>query len=180
MYTTDQESSPYLYRSLFFLFRFGLACVLMSFCLSCIIFGLTYLMVKSVILDVLCVLPYYNLLLTSSLIQSYLLFCSAVLAHVVSWEKLHIFGILGCVLYVRWSTKIVLHSPLEREIKSVRELWDLATELGICYYPLHVFWFSKSPLFSLKSILISIIYNQLLFSYFLDLTKHHNTGWLEF
>jgi hypothetical protein len=110
----------------------------MSFCLSCIIFGLTYLMVKSVILDVLCVLPYYNLLLTSSLIQSYLLFCSAVLAHVVLWEKLHIFGILGCVLYVRGSTKIVLHSPPEREIESVREVWDLATELGICYYPLHV------------------------------------------
>jgi hypothetical protein len=29
---------------------------------------------------------------------------------------------------------------------------------------------------SLKSILISIIYNQLVFSYFLDLAKHHNTG----
>jgi hypothetical protein len=34
------------------LFRFGLACIMMSFCVSCIVFGWTHKMVKSVILDV--------------------------------------------------------------------------------------------------------------------------------
>jgi len=54
-------------------------------------------------------------------------------------EKLHIFGILGCVLCVVGSTTIVLHAPQERAIESVAEVWDLATEPGtllsypICY-----------------------------------------------
>ncbi|WVZ81497.1 hypothetical protein U9M48_028868 [Paspalum notatum var. saurae] len=52
----------------------------------------------------------------------------AVLAHVMLREKLHIFGILGCVLCVVGSTTIVLHAPPEREIESVTEVWDLATE----------------------------------------------------
>lgn len=82
------------------------------------------------------VLPYCNLLLTVSVIWSYLLFSSAVLAHVMLREKLHIFGILGCALCVVGSTTIVLHAPPEREIESVTEVWDLATEPGICYYPL--------------------------------------------
>lgn len=59
---------------------------------------------------------------------------SAVLAHVMLREKLHIFGILGCVLCVVGSTTIVLHAPPEREIESVTEVWDLATEPGIRYY----------------------------------------------
>ncbi|KAG6515623.1 hypothetical protein ZIOFF_026052 [Zingiber officinale] len=41
---------------------------------------------------------------------------------------LHIFGILGCALCVVGSTTIVLHAPQEREIESVAEVWDLATE----------------------------------------------------
>lgn len=45
-------------------------------------------------------------------------------------EKLHIFGILGCVLCVVGSTTIVLHAPQERAIESVAEVWDLATEPG--------------------------------------------------
>jgi hypothetical protein len=45
-------------------------------------------------------------------------------------EKLHIFGILGCVLCVVGSTTIVLHAPQEREIDSVAEVWALATEPG--------------------------------------------------
>lgn len=40
------------------------------------------------------------------------------------------FGILGCVLCVVGSTTIVLHAPQEREIESVTEVWDLATEPG--------------------------------------------------
>ena len=81
-------------------------------------------------------LPYCNLLFILSLIWSYLLFYSAVLAHVMLREKLHIFRILGCVLCVVGSTTIVLHAPPEREIESVTEVWDLATEPGICYCPL--------------------------------------------
>ena len=49
-------------------------------------------------------------------------------------EKLHIFGILGCVLCVVGSTTIVLHAPQEREIESVKEVWDLATEPGIYFW----------------------------------------------
>ena len=55
---------------------------------------------------------------------------SAALAHIMLKEKLHIFGMLGCVLCVVGSTTIVLHAPQEREIESVAEVWDLATEPG--------------------------------------------------
>ncbi|MQL70558.1 hypothetical protein Taro_002872 [Colocasia esculenta] len=48
--------------------------------------------------------------------------------------RLHIFGILGCALCVVGSTTIVLHAPQEREIESVAEVWDLATEPAfLCY-----------------------------------------------
>jgi len=57
--------------------------------------------------------------------------CSAVLAHFCLDEKLHIFGILGCVLCMVGSTSIVLHAPKERDIESVKQLWQLATEPGI-------------------------------------------------
>ncbi|KAF5199415.1 Magnesium transporter nipa2 [Thalictrum thalictroides] len=53
---------------------------------------------------------------------------SAVLAHFILEEKLHIFGVLGCVLCMVGSTIIVLHAPLEKPITSVKELWTLATE----------------------------------------------------
>ncbi|KAH7685315.1 Magnesium transporter NIPA protein [Dioscorea alata] len=59
---------------------------------------------------------------------------SAVLAHIILREKLHIFGILGCVLCVVGSTTIVLHAPREREIESVAEVWDLATEPAFLFY----------------------------------------------
>ncbi|KAA0039568.1 putative magnesium transporter NIPA1 isoform X2 [Cucumis melo var. makuwa] len=59
---------------------------------------------------------------------------SAVLAHFMLKEKLHIFGILGCVLCVVGSTTIVLHAPLEKKIESVKEVWHLATEPGIIFY----------------------------------------------
>ncbi|KAH7568179.1 hypothetical protein JRO89_XS07G0253300 [Xanthoceras sorbifolium] len=61
------------------------------------------------------------------------LFCAA-LAHIILRERLHIFGVLGCVLCVVGSTTIVLHAPQEREIESVKEVWDLATEPGFLLY----------------------------------------------
>lgn len=60
--------------------------------------------------------------------------CSAALAHIILREKLHIFGVLGCVLCVVGSTTIVLHAPQEREIESVKEVWDLAMEPGDCCF----------------------------------------------
>ncbi|KAJ9675609.1 hypothetical protein PVL29_024502 [Vitis rotundifolia] len=63
-----------------------------------------------------------------------MLCCSAVLAHIILREKLHIFGILGCVLCVVGSTTIVLHAPQERGIESVKEVWDLATEPAFLFY----------------------------------------------
>ncbi|XP_052881292.1 probable magnesium transporter NIPA3 isoform X5 [Gossypium arboreum] len=59
---------------------------------------------------------------------------SAVLAHIILREKLHTFGILGCALCVVGSTTIVLHAPQERQIESVTEVWDLATETGFLFY----------------------------------------------
>lgn len=59
---------------------------------------------------------------------------SAALAHMILNEKLHIFGMLGCVLCVVGSTTIVLHAPPEREIESVIEVWNLATEPGFLFY----------------------------------------------
>ncbi|XP_072953979.1 probable magnesium transporter NIPA2 [Typha angustifolia] len=59
---------------------------------------------------------------------------SAVLAHFILKEKLHIFGILGCILCVVGSTTIVLHAPKEREIESVKEVWHLATQPGFIVY----------------------------------------------
>ncbi|XP_059280290.1 probable magnesium transporter NIPA3 isoform X2 [Lycium ferocissimum] len=59
---------------------------------------------------------------------------SAALAHMILGEKLHIFGMVGCVLCVVGSTTIVLHAPQERQIESVKELWDLATEPAFLLY----------------------------------------------
>lgn len=59
---------------------------------------------------------------------------SAALAHVILRENLHIFGIVGCILCVVGSTTIVLHAPQERQIESVKEVWDLATEPAFLLY----------------------------------------------
>ncbi|GAB4848132.1 hypothetical protein Ancab_002798 [Ancistrocladus abbreviatus] len=59
---------------------------------------------------------------------------SAVLADIILREKLHMFGIVGCLLCVVGSTTIVLHAPPEREIESVIEVWNLATEPGFLLY----------------------------------------------
>ncbi|KNA14694.1 hypothetical protein SOVF_104480 [Spinacia oleracea] len=59
---------------------------------------------------------------------------SATLAHIILRERLHMFGILGCILCVVGSITIVLHAPQERQIESVAEVWDLATEPGFLAY----------------------------------------------
>ncbi|CAI0375224.1 unnamed protein product [Linum tenue] len=59
---------------------------------------------------------------------------SAVLAHIILRERLHIFGVLGCALCVVGSITIVLHAPQEREIESVIEVWNLATEPAFLFY----------------------------------------------
>ncbi|XP_015056172.1 probable magnesium transporter NIPA3 isoform X2 [Solanum pennellii] len=63
---------------------------------------------------------------------------SAVLARIILREKLHTFGILGCALCVVGSITIVLHAPQEREIQSVKEVWDLATEPAFLLYAVAV------------------------------------------
>ncbi|KAF9670650.1 hypothetical protein SADUNF_Sadunf13G0090900 [Salix dunnii] len=73
-------------------------------------------------------------MITISLSGKGMFTCIAVLAHVMLQEKLHIFGILGCVLCVVGSTTIVLHAPQERQIESVKEVWDLATEPAFLMY----------------------------------------------
>lgn len=60
--------------------------------------------------------------------------CSAVLAHCILEEKLHMFGMLGCALCMVGSTTIVLHAPQERTIHNVKEVWLLATEPGFIIY----------------------------------------------
>ncbi|KAI4310774.1 hypothetical protein MLD38_035724 [Melastoma candidum] len=59
---------------------------------------------------------------------------SAVLAHFILNEKLHEFGVLGCILCVVGSTSIVLHAPRERDIESVKQVWQLATQPGFIVY----------------------------------------------
>ena len=83
---------------------------------------------------------------------------SAVLAHIILREKLHVFGILGCALCVVGSTTIVLHAPQEQEIDSVLEVWNLATEPGALselpndsfYPPYSQFFFSNVGLVLLQ------------------------------
>ncbi|KAK9140957.1 hypothetical protein Scep_010638 [Stephania cephalantha] len=59
---------------------------------------------------------------------------SAVLAHFILKERLHIFGVVGCVLCVVGSVAIVLHAPQERAIESVKQVWYLAIEPGFLVY----------------------------------------------
>ncbi|KAL3628304.1 hypothetical protein CASFOL_027350 [Castilleja foliolosa] len=59
---------------------------------------------------------------------------SAVLAHCILDERLHMFGIVGCIICLVGSVVIVLHAPLEKDIESVEQVWDLATEPGFLIY----------------------------------------------
>lgn len=60
--------------------------------------------------------------------------CSAVLAHFCLDEKLHTFGVLGCVLCVVGSISIVMHAPKEMDIESVKQVWHLALQPGNLTY----------------------------------------------
>ncbi|XP_075487200.1 putative magnesium transporter NIPA2 [Primulina tabacum] len=59
---------------------------------------------------------------------------SAVLAHFILDESLHMFGVVGCVLCLVGSVTIVLHAPLEKDFESVMQVWYLATEPGFIIY----------------------------------------------
>nr|GMD74239.1 probable magnesium transporter NIPA2 [Ipomoea batatas]GMD77794.1 probable magnesium transporter NIPA2 [Ipomoea batatas] len=59
---------------------------------------------------------------------------SALLAHFILDERLHIFGVVGCILCLVGSVSIVLHAPLERKMESVKEVWHLATQPGFIIY----------------------------------------------
>ncbi|CAB78422.1 hypothetical protein [Arabidopsis thaliana] len=74
------------------------------------------------------VTPLGALSIIFSFLKTKTVLCSAVLAHFILEEKLHMFGILGCVLCVVGSTTIVLHAPHEQGIESVKQVWHLATE----------------------------------------------------
>ncbi|KAF3614476.1 putative magnesium transporter NIPA3 [Capsicum annuum] len=63
---------------------------------------------------------------------------SAVLAHFILKEKLHIFGVVGCLLCVVGSVSIVLHAPVEKKIESVKYIWHLATAPGFLTYAVAV------------------------------------------
>ncbi|KAH8956066.1 hypothetical protein BDL97_07G018900 [Sphagnum fallax] len=59
---------------------------------------------------------------------------SATLAHFVLEERLHVLGIVGCVLCIVGSINIVLYAPQERAIVSVKDVWLLATESAFLLY----------------------------------------------
>ncbi|KAH1222062.1 putative magnesium transporter NIPA4 [Glycine max] len=82
--------------------------------------------------------------------------CSAALAHIILRERLHIFGILGCVLCVVGSTTIVLHAPQEREIESVSEVWDLAMEPALVITATFILIFHFIPLYGQTHIMVYI------------------------
>ncbi|KAL3619963.1 hypothetical protein CASFOL_034875 [Castilleja foliolosa] len=59
---------------------------------------------------------------------------SAILAHFYLDERLHMFGVVGCILCLVGSVTIVLHAPFEKDIESVKQVWHLATEPGFIIY----------------------------------------------
>ncbi|KAL5171363.1 putative magnesium transporter NIPA4 [Glycine soja] len=81
---------------------------------------------------------------------------NAALAHIILRERLHIFGILGCVLCVVGSTTIVLHAPQEREIESVSEVWDLAMEPAMVITATFILIFHFIPLYGQTHIMVYI------------------------
>ncbi|CAN4090871.1 unnamed protein product [Withania somnifera] len=63
---------------------------------------------------------------------------SALLAHFILKGRLHIFGMVGYCICLIGSVTIVLHTPLERSIQSVKDVWNLATPPGFLAYALTV------------------------------------------
>ncbi|XLS48703.1 hypothetical protein HN51_023061 [Arachis hypogaea] len=45
-------------------------------------------------------------------------------------EKLHLIGVLGCIMCIAGSIIIVIHAPKEQPIKSDLEIWSMATQPG--------------------------------------------------
>ncbi|XLU82353.1 hypothetical protein S245_005773 [Arachis hypogaea] len=43
-------------------------------------------------------------------------------------EKLHLIGVLGCIMCIAGSIIIVIHAPKEQPIKSDLEIWSMATQ----------------------------------------------------
>lgn len=64
---------------------------------------------------------------------------SAGLAHVIFKEKLHALGILGCMMCIMGSVTMVLHAPKDRDIGSMKEVWQLATQSDFLMYMASVF-----------------------------------------
>lgn len=85
---------------------------------------------KPVFLVWCCFLCLGTVTYNSYVLGTWLAMCSAALAHVMLKERLHVLGVLGCVLCVVGSTSIVLHAPAERQIVSINDVWTLATEPG--------------------------------------------------
>ncbi|RXH73518.1 hypothetical protein DVH24_016340 [Malus domestica] len=85
-----------------------------------------------------------------------ILSCSAVLAHIILRERLHIFGVLGCALCVVGSTTIVLHAPQERMIESVTEVWDLAMEPALVITAVFILIFHFIPQYGQTHIMVYI------------------------
>lgn len=59
---------------------------------------------------------------------------SAILAHIMLNEKLNMYGILGCALCIVGSVTVVLHAPEERQLSSVKQVWELARQPGFMLY----------------------------------------------
>ncbi|KAK8954567.1 hypothetical protein KSP39_PZI002797 [Platanthera zijinensis] len=59
---------------------------------------------------------------------------SAFLAHFILKERLHNLGILGCVMCIAGSMVVVIHAPQERQITSVQEIWEMATQTSFLLY----------------------------------------------
>lgn len=47
-------------------------------------------------------------------------------------EKLNMFGMLGCLLCINGAVTIVLHSPPERPLESVLQVWGLMKQPSEC------------------------------------------------
>ncbi|XP_057549851.1 probable magnesium transporter NIPA7 [Amaranthus tricolor] len=59
---------------------------------------------------------------------------SAVLAHFMLKERLNKLGIMGCVMCIVGSVIIVIHAPQEHAITSIKEIWNLATQMAFLLY----------------------------------------------
>ena len=63
---------------------------------------------------------------------------SAVLAHIILDEKLHMLGKVGCLLCMLGSVVIIMHAPEEHEPKDVMEIWALAQQTSFVVYTVFV------------------------------------------